>query len=243
MPRVLQVREVAERALRMIGAFSINDEGADPAELDEAMFWLDMLVGRVGARQRAWWLVPVTRLVPLTAGQEAYDLAALLAEQQGIQAVVSVRRVARLDGREEALEEGQDGAGVLRRTEWEALDRIAPAGVPRAVHIDRAERPTLRVWPKPASPPTHDLRIVYQRFTADVTALGPTQRVPDVRQTWNLYLVVALAAWLGNGPVRKLPADEIRDLQQREASLLDELEAFDAQEQAAEPRRVAYNDF
>ena len=53
-------------------------------------------------------------------------------------------------------------------------------------------------------------------------------------------LLLALAAQIGNGPVRKLPADEVRDMKAEAGGLLTDLEAYEDHEQANEPRRVEF---
>jgi hypothetical protein len=65
----------------------------------------------------------------------------------------------------------------------------------------------------------------------------------EVRENWHLFLVTALAAEIGNGPVRKLPADEVREMQVTAKALLYDLMDYDSHEQADEPRLVAVNPF
>ena len=40
MSKLWKASGICERALRKIGAFSVNDTAADPEELAEALYWL-----------------------------------------------------------------------------------------------------------------------------------------------------------------------------------------------------------
>lgn len=237
MARILEIREVCERALRKIGSYSIRDSGADAAELQEARYWLDLVVGHVAAMRRMWWLVPDTATITLIDGQTDYELTALLPSGDPFAFPVSVTSI-----RTET--DVRDPVCLWRRWEWEARDAAVVTGRPQAVYIDRdPEAPVMRVWPAPTAPIDWHLEMVFQRVTPDFTAGASSERIVRIREAWNLYLVTALAAQLGNGPVRKLPADEVRDMKQEAADLLMDIEKFDIHEHADEPRRVAFHDF
>lgn len=235
MPRLLEIREICERALRKIGAYSINDEGAEATQMEEARRWLDLIVGHLTARRRTWWLVPETALLTLQAGRTEYPLRELLPGAPQVQHAIAVSWRERIGGRTEDMP-------LARRFEWDAR-QPKQAGRPELVYVDRDRMPVLYLHPAPAAPPTHDLLLTFQRFAADMTRGAPTTPMPDLRETWNLYLITALAYELGNGPVRKLPGDEVREMAGMAERLLGDLEAYENHEQASEPRRVAYNDF
>lgn len=238
MSRILSINEVCERALRKIGVFSINDSAAPPAAMEEARWWLDMVVGHIAATQRRWWLVPDTKAVTLAAGTVKYPVTTALAEPDGVLHIVSAWRVALADTTNRAE------VPILRRQEWEERARAGGTGDPEAIWVDRVDVPTIHVHPTPASPVNYRLEVVYHRFAPDLSPRAGRSHAPltGMRQSWNLALVHALAAEIGNGPVRKLPGDEVRDNQQTAAKLIRDLDAYDAHEQANEPRRVAYYD-
>lgn len=236
MARILEVREVCERALRRIGSYSIRDSQADAAEMAEARHWLDMLMGHVAARRRTWWLVAETASVTLTIDEPDYVLSAVLPDGDAMSSVISVTAV--------NLEtDARDPLEVWRRWEWEERDATLVTGPPRAVYIDRSSTPTMRVWPTPSDPLTHRLDVVFQRVSPNLVTGAASERITAFREQWNLYIVTALAAQIGNGPVRKLPQDEVREMQGQAESLLFDLECFDAHEQAGEPRLIAFNEF
>jgi hypothetical protein len=237
MARILEIREVCERALRKIGTFSIRDSQADAAEVEEARFWLDMIMGHLAARKRTWWLAQETAPITLIAGQADYPMAAVLPAGDPMAFPILVTRVTLDDGRRDP------DITIARRREWEAREAAVTTGPVRMVYIDRSTSPVLRVWPTPSEPVFDRLDLVFQRVSPDLTRSAPTERVTKFREAWNLYIVTALAAEIGDGPVRKLPADEVRALKTDRDRLLFDLEAYDDHEQAGEPRRTAFHDF
>jgi hypothetical protein len=236
MARLLEIREICEQALGKIGAFATRSSGARPEEMERARYWLDMVVGHVAARQRAWWLVPRTGVITLAPGQSTYNLQTALGAQapDGVQFVIKL-----------LLDEAGSGRNVhevsiLRREEWEAIENPLRAGAPEVAYVDRNRVPTLMLSPVPDSNRPYRLRVVFQQFGSDMTKNKGVDKTYAIRESWNLYLVTALAAQIGNGPVRKLPADEVKDMKDEARQLLFDLEAYDGQEQASEPRQVSY---
>lgn len=241
MPRQLTLGQIIDRALRKIGAYSINDTGPQPGEVEEARYWLDMVVGHVTASQRTWWLVPQTIEFALPEGEESFDLEAAAGAawpDDGVQFPISASVIAPNSETEQPVEIG-------RRSDYEAIQRKDTPGRPCLVYIDRTREPRAYVHPVPAMEGFR-LRLVAQTFVEDLTPdLRPSTnfRIGSIREAWNLYLVTALAALIGDGPVRKLPKDEVDSLKRDAAGMLSDLYAYDNHEQANEPRRVAYYDF
>lgn len=235
MPAILTIGQICERALRKIGAYSINDDGARQVEMEEARFWLDLVVGHVAARRRTWWLVPQTATLTLVPGQSSYPLAAAVGATLGVQHVIDIWAADKESGK-------KTGITIARRDEWDAR-QPSDSNLPALVYIDRTREPTLHVWPAPPNPATHDLLVTFQRFSTDMRQGELNLNLPDLRQTWNLFLITRLAYELGNGPVRKLPADEVAEMLAQSDKLLRELEEYDGLEQAGQPRQIAYNDF
>lgn len=236
MARAFTLNEICERALRKIGAYSINDTGADTASMAEARFWLDMIVSHVAMKQRRFWLLPSAYSLTLTAGVGAYNLRTSITGAPTLEFIVGVQAIP-LTGTADPLP-----VEVMRRQDWEALPRES-GGTPAWCWIDRTDDPTLHLLPTPAAPIQYNLEVLAQRFPSDTTSLQSTAPMPDVSRAWNLFLVTKLASELGDGPVRKLPADEVRGMQDSAARYLFDLERYEQREHADEPRRVSYNDF
>lgn len=235
MPRLLEIREICERALRKIGSYSINDQGAIAEEMDEARHWLDLIVGHITSRKRTWFLVPASATIALMPGQTAYPLSGLGTADSPVQFAIAAFLREIDSGRAHELP-------LARRLEWEAREPHNP-GPPVLAYVDRSREPTLLLHPPPPDNVLHEVVLTYQRFSADWTRGANTAPAPDLRESWNLYLITALAYELGNGPVRKLPADEVREMGERARELLKELDDYEMHEQANEPRRTSFHDF
>lgn len=236
MARQYSVREVCERALRKIGAYSIRDTGARTDEMAEARHWLDMVIGHVASMKRTWWLVPTTLRLTLTAGTTAYNLRTNLTGAPAVQHVVALYTVDLTTGAREPL-------SIERRQEWEERDATLDAGEACMAWIDRSRDPVLTLHPAPPDPVTQAIDVVFQSFAADQSSGSFNQRLEDIRDGWNLFLVHRLASEIGNGPVRKLPQDEVRDMQRTANQLYEDLAAYDDHEQAGEPRIASHHDF
>lgn len=265
---ILTQNEICERALRKVGATAIRSAGSRPEEMKEARYWLDMLMGHIAARKRTWWLVPKTATVVLTPQTWSYDLNQLLGPAQnagGIQAVVDVWLgtqgivgpdaypnvpgwLPATDGEQQMPTYGPNGLlrlPIVRRQEWEGVQVVelpggTQYGAPRFVYIDRADKPTIQFSPAPDSGGPYTIRIVFQTYSPDFAGAQGYTPLALARETWNLCIVTGLAKQLGNGPVRKLPADEVREMQIEFDHLLLDLEAYDDEEQAG-PGRVIFN--
>jgi hypothetical protein len=227
-----------------------------------------MVVAHEAARQRTWWLVPAQPVTfTLTAGLGSYVLSAVLGNQapDGVQfpiMVVIFDAVTGIDIQQ---------CPLVRRKEWELralgwqqmegaysypdnpdwfLDGTDdppqvpdPPQTPAFCYIDRTNEPVFMCYPPPDTTRTYGVRILFQAFSTDFTAGSSNTKKYNLLQSMNLWVVTALAKQIGNGPVRKLPADEVQEMRQEAQQLRDDLEAYANQEQASEPRQVAYYDF
>lgn len=266
--RILTQNEICERALRKIGATAIRSAGARPEEMNETRYWLDMLMGHVGARKRTWWLVQNTATAVLTPGIWNYDLATLLGPRTtagGIQAIVDVWIGDNGTPGTDAYpnvggwqpEEDDEGTrplverngllrlGNLRRQEWEAVqvvdlpDNVKQTGRPQFCHVDRNDKPSISFSPCPDDGGPYTIRVLFQSYSPDFVSAQGNTTLARARETWNLCIVTGTAREIGNGPVRKLPADEVREMKMEFDSLLTDLENYDDEEQAG-PGRVAF---
>jgi hypothetical protein len=263
MAHLLSVGEVVDRALGKIGQKATRSSGARAADVEEARYWLDMLVGHQSARQRWWPLVPGTATFTLTAGDSSYDLMASIGATQAPNGIAFVIRVILYN-----LATGQDihEIPIVRRQEfelrnfpeatkaqdvspwtWDTEDRsgVGPdqAGPPNVCYITRDQNPVMHLSPAPDALVTYGVRVLFQSYSQNAVTTEANDRLDSIRSTWNLWLVTALAAQIGNGPVRKLPADEVRDMKQEARDLRTELEAYDAHENQNRGKRIAYTDF
>ncbi len=234
---LLSVGDICTRALRKIGEFPIRGALPRPEALEETRIWLDMVMGHQAARMRTPWLIPDTANFDLVSTTQTYDLRETLGANlvpDGLQFIVSAflyNPTTAQDVRQIAL---------LRRDEWEAIDNKAQTGEVEKAWIDRTRWPVMSVWPIPTTTTAFQVRLVYQKIASEFANLPFNDRTYSMHECWNLWVVTALAAEIGDGPVRRLPKDEVAEMRGTAARLLLDLEAYDQFEQADEPRRVAY---
>lgn len=205
----------------------------------EARHWLDMMIGHQSARMRTPWLIADTVNIALVATQQAYDLRQEIGAQtvpDGLQFIVSARLY------NPATSKDVRRIDLLKREEWEDIPDKTRTGEPESAWVDRTRWPIMHVHPVPLASPALEIRLVYQRVASNFATRPFNDRTYAMHECWNLWVVAALAAQIGNGPVRKLPADEVKQMNAEAARLLLDLEAYDQFEQADEPRQVAYWD-
>lgn len=240
MPFAPSVNFVLQRALRKIGAFPTSSSGARPAEMEEARYWFDMVVSHLAARERTWWLVPETATFPLVAGQREYALTDMLPPddaEDGMQAVVAIW----IDDAATGATLGQ--VSILRREEYEGEVGYAAnaSGPPSTCYIDRSQRPTLKFVQAPDAVGSYRARVVYQTYAPDLRTGRDIKKLERFRSTWTLYLTLAVAAQIADGPVRKLPRDEVQDMKRDAAAYLHDLESYDSHEQHNDPVVVQFH--
>ncbi len=232
MARQLSVRRVCEAALRKIGAFALRDSEADPEEMAEAMFWLDLVVSHMAGTKRPLWLLPATFELPLTADTTSYDLTDITSyPADGIVFPVDawLRDPSGLDTHVE----------LIRRKEYESIEDKDRAGETKVVHIDRLKEKQVYTYPL-VDTTGYTLRILAHVYspTYDPEDDAGGEVAHGFTQEWQMWMVTALAAEIGDGPVRRLPGQEVAGLRNRAAALLVELNESN-RESVSKPRRTA----
>lgn len=219
--QTLSNTQVGEAALREIGAYSVNDSASDPAELDVALFWLDQIVGFYTAVNDAYWLVTNTFTITLVADQVSYDLENALGSNATTEGVLFVESVYVTDG------SGNDTPiDKIRRDQYEAIENKTTSGTPDRVYIDRkTPTETLYVYPVMGSGGTNTLKVVLRNYSEDLTKerVAATHGLPP---EWQMWMIIALAARIGSGPVRRLPVNEIKEMERKAKVLYDDLQSY-----------------
>lgn len=236
-------REICERALRKINAFPITDTAADPEHLNEALYWLDMVLAELSGHARLWWWLTGTLSFALAASTQSYALKATLGSgypAEGLLYPVECWY--------------EDAAGnrtplkIVRRDTFEERVKAGQTGDPAMVWIDRLGEPTLWVWPVPAAT-GKTLKLVYQTLSPQVAVQQPAGRPAqgnapiDFPATWNLWAVTRLSAELGDGPIRSLPSSRIEAWRGQAERTKQMLLAFDNREHETEPPIIEHVDF
>ncbi|MDZ4252837.1 MAG: hypothetical protein U1A72_09745, partial [Sulfuritalea sp.] len=176
--RKLSAVELCERALRKIGAFAINDEAADPDELDEALRWLDMIVAELTGTRRCYWLTPATVTFDWPAGEESVVLADQMGADYpptGIQFPVRAWRVDTTTGLRQAEIE------LCRRKTYEAKSDLTTSGSPEILFVDRlTENQRAYAWPVPSTADVWQIALEFQTYSRSVLGEQGGEQAGDV---------------------------------------------------------------
>jgi len=236
--RLLSAREVAERALQKIGAFSVNDTAADPEELARTLQWMDLILGERAGTNEAFWLRPATITQTLTATKQTYPLAEF-SEYPALGIVYVASAWLRLaSGSDQPLD-------IYRRDEYEDIPTKTQAGQPQGIYIDRLAREvTVQVWPVPTDD-TSSLRLVVQTFNpsvaGDVNREQWTGETPHgLRPEFQLWLILETAAQVGDGPVRKMQGNEVDRIVRQASVCWGRIEGFANREKSGARRTKAW---
>ena len=224
-------KEMCDRACRKIGAFSINDDAVADNDLKEALFWFDMMLAHYAAKRPYLQLRRDELSITLVEDDASYTLAVELNASlpTGTQYPV-----------EAMLQDNNGNRRPLRIVSQREFNRITlptTSGTPEKVYIDRLNNPVMRVYPVPgANEAGWKIILTVQTFSPTVrprnvnrdTAL--TNQPHGLRVGWQLWGACELACIIGNGPVRTLPLDRIRDYRGEAARYESDLMAYENRE-------------
>lgn len=237
MSKVWKVSGICERALRKIGAFSINDSAADPEELAEAVYWLDLAVAELAGTGHCVWLVPSTLTIPLVANTKTYDLSDVLASaypEDGILFPIEAY-VRDSNDRDVPVE-------IIRRADYEAIEDKAQSGKPDRIYIDRlAADQNISVFPVPEDT-SYSIRLVAQTYAPDFVGNNLRSSNGNIAHglsaEWQRWMILQNAADIGSGPVRRLPPGEISEIRGAAEVARQRLMAYSNDEKDSMPRRT-----
>jgi hypothetical protein len=236
MSKLWKASGICERALRKIGAFSINDTAADPEELSEALYWLDLTVAELAGTERCHWLIPQTLSIALSANTVSYDLSNSLGVGDPTDGVLFPIEawVRDSSGNDEPVE-------IIRRRDYEDLSEKDAGGTPDRIYIDRLNNDqNMFVYPVPTDA-TYSIRLVCQTYAANMlggTPDGGGNLSHGFSAEWQRWLILQNASDIGSGPVRHLPPAELNDIRQQAAIAKSALMAYSNREKVSQPRRT-----
>ena len=235
MSQILSNKKIGEAALRLIGSFSINHSAADPAELEESLQWLDLVVGTMAAIDRPYWLTEKTVSKALTVDQSEYDLNNFLGSDKPTDGVFFVSRVTINDGNS-----ADEPIDIIRRNEYEEIANKVTSGKTEKIYIDRRTTPSFFVYPVMGTGATYTLKMVLQSYPPDMTANKGNAK-HGIPPEWNMWMIKALVAEIGGGPVRRLPQSERSDLAADADRLYKKLMAYANREKAGTGRTARWD--
>jgi len=238
----MSVSAIAEKALRRIGAVSIEDEDIPKHWLQEAADWLDIVVQNLTGVSRIAWLVQRTIDLPLIEGEGNYSLVPvnLSAQKNRIVQADQTGTAVRLNSipdegvqfpiRASIFSSADPGQSELpvklaRRWEYDGIENKAGSGRPSMIYIDRSMEPVMTVWPIP----TDDyqvIRLTFQSFAPESTRLD-SQQISQLRSAWKLWAILATGYEMGNGAFKRLPEAELARLKGDRDQVHDKLMAFE----------------
>lgn len=227
MPTFQTAKQVAENALKTIGAFPPSMSAADPGELRTALQWLEMMLNTtVGIRPLAgfWRVFDIS----LEAGIGDYELDDF-ADESGVQQVFSVNIV--------DSEGNVDPLKMLFEEEGDA-ENLEDTGQPERVVVTRDAHPVLKVYPTPTSTEEDAglvLRVRVQTYQTPIDGSGIADEDMKLRPSWYLWATKRLAYEIGSGPVRRLMDTELKRLQSDADKIETALLARDGQYNSGRP--------
>lgn len=239
MAAILSRDEIIRRALRKCGAWNLGRSAPRDREVEEAAYWLDMLLGHTSARSTVWWLVDEDKSIDLTIGTYSYDLTALLGPAETPDGIQFVLQAFLYD-----VDAGMDVCPleIVARDVWENRRhrQNAPTGLPTCIYVDRKKNPTMYLDRAVSEEGEYQVRLVCQGYSPDLLNAKPDSKAFTFRPTYNLWIVTALAAQLGSGPIRMLPQDEVKTLQSQANTLRNELDGFEQRARAEDVGQIGY---
>jgi len=229
--RRLTSRQIAEKVLEKIGAFTINDSGADPVATERVLEWMEIEIGHLSGVHRLQWLIPTTVEFDLEDGIAEYVLADVLGDQYpalGIAYPIAayVGTVTDPDDEDEVVNFRE--VPIVRRLTYEQHSQRQASGVPDEIYIDRLnENKNLFVYPVQNESVNVRVRLLLQTYPRSVMGQGAEDTAGDVAHgfpvEWQKWLIMAGAAAVGNGPVRRLDANTLKGIQVEAGQALVEL--------------------
>lgn len=240
MSRRLKANQLAERALRLIRAFAINDEQADAEELLETLYWMDMAVAYRTGTEKCHWLQTETVAMVLAEGQTQYDLADELGTAWPSTGIAWVTAAYYSSDTSGTIPPNQDPMDFLTRRQYEERKTGNFSNPPSELYIDRqTENEQVFLLTPPSSVPG-TIYFVLQKLAKDlvVNPTNPGNLDHGFHQPWQLWITLETALYIGSGPVRKLPVQEIEAMRAQANDMWEKLNARNDKESRDEPKRV-----
>ena len=203
MATVLTGKDIAARALEIIGATAVADNGPNGRHVTRAMSHLGMILDSLAGSVDLRWWQPEPATIAFVLNQTKYSTSNL-ASGAGVIVVLGLQ----------LIDSSSDLSPIelLGKDEFEKLDPGTASSTPTAACVYQVDGDTvIKVHPKPnaAAVSGYSLYVSYQRGASVVTTGDANLKLA---QALNMFLVWQLAYNLGTGVIRKLPDNELRRL-------------------------------
>ena len=227
MPHIKTAKEIAEGALKTIGAFPSSQSAPDEGELKDTLNWLEMLINfQSGIRPLAgFWQVFD---IPVEAGVGDYDLNDY-AEERGVSYVFGAMLVD-ITGDTDPLDFQYENDALS--------ENLTRTGRPCRATVTKDAEMVLKVYPTPTQVEEDSglvIRVRVQTYHEIIEATGTANEDIRLRPSWYLWLIKRLGYEIGSGPVRRLSEGELKRLEDDAMMLENALLARDGQYQSPRP--------
>ena len=209
--KLFSARELATKVLERIGAFTVNDTGPDPIDLDRALEWMELEIALLAGTERCQWLIPAALEFTLDADEASFNLRDKAGTDMG-----SLLLMYPISAYIRNSSDDDTEIDLVRRTVYETHIVKDTSGTPEEIFIDRANAdPTAYVWPVPADS-TLSLRLVFQTYARSIlgnASDGESGNLSlDFDRAWQLWIINKTALATGDGPIRQLGNDKLTRL-------------------------------
>jgi len=234
-------QSIAEDALRLIGEYSIHDEGADQDAIDQALHWLDLSVAQLSGSHHIFWLIPANLDIPLQAAKATYDLTTDVSPDT----VPASNLQFPIDCWVRDSAGNRNPVEIITRRRYEELDRHDTAGRPDFIQIHRTAPPfTATIYPVPnADQGPYTIELLVQTYAPEFLSAPSDTSLFLVGKSWARWAAYQTAVDIGAGPVRTIPKSERDEFRGVAAIAESQLLAFEnRQHRPVQYRRVQYVD-
>jgi len=239
LPTIQSAKDIAENALRTIGAFPSTRPSPDPGEMKTALRWLEMFLNMKAAVRPIggfWQIFDI----PIEAGVGDYDLDDY-SEERGVNNIFTVCLVDDL-GNVDPMTQQTESVTVG--------ENLQQTGTPTRWSITTDRENVLRVFPEPTQTDEDagkKLRVRVQTYHDKIDPLSSGDVELRLRASWYLWATVGLAYLIGGGPVRRLAEAELKrhadDRDAYEGALLARDAQFNGRPPVTEPMECSVDEY
>lgn len=227
MPNYLTAKNLAEEALREIGAFPPSQSQADAGELRVTLLRLELMLNSyVGMRTMAGLRDTVE--IPLIEGETVYRLEDYTDENsaQHVFSIMCVENTGNVTPVDIVFDsQAQENDLTQSATPWQAV-------------VSQNVKPVITVWPKPTASDVSAgrfIRVRLQTYAAAVDPQGIADKDTKLRPSWYWWAITKTAYAIGRGAVRRLSDGELKLLREDSELLENRLLAYDGSQDTSQP--------
>lgn len=204
MSKLFSAREIGVLALRKIGVVSALETSANEGKLLVALQQLDLILSEKSGTTRLWNFVPQELTFSYTADAESVNITSLL----GANNTLDMFKAAYND-------DTDDEITLLRRDEFDLYKNggLFPFITGRVLYVASDGDDTYSAYLRPVPTEAITIRITGQRFSPSVSdaTSSSSNLAHGFEKPWQRWMVYALAADIGDGPLARIPETRLAD--------------------------------